>query len=324
MHDAAEQHARDDGEQQADHGQPTVAIEGIGASRWRARRDADRRIVEPQHQRVALDAAGRQPVSGARARRDPDLERAVGAADDFLAGEAVALQRIGDQMALGVVQRQRPEPRRRRHAADDHVAAAVERLASCRRWSPRRRRRRRCRSAVRRCGRSRRANRDRRRRCRSCGRAVQAPIVSVPRSVPRVAVIQVAPRPTAVASISASKVMKISRTVSSCAAAGLAARGRLAPPPQSCPGMRPSWTTPACAGFGGSLDGGLARGLAGLVEHLFDAHQNVRAALGQHRRRSRLGVQHLRRAVGRARGGSGGGGSFVPMPMPGISLISTP
>ena len=33
--------------------------------------------------------------------RDPDLERAVGAADDFLAGEAVALQRIRDQAPFG-------------------------------------------------------------------------------------------------------------------------------------------------------------------------------------------------------------------------------
>jgi len=33
MHDAAQQQARDDGEQQADHGHPTVAIDGIGASR---------------------------------------------------------------------------------------------------------------------------------------------------------------------------------------------------------------------------------------------------------------------------------------------------
>src|SRR5450631_718227 len=44
------------------------------------------------------------------------------------------------------------------------------------------------------------------------GRAVQAPIVSVPRSVPRVAVIHVAPRPTTVARKSASRVMNISRT----------------------------------------------------------------------------------------------------------------
>ena len=33
MHDAAQQRARDDREQQADHGHPTVATEGIGASR---------------------------------------------------------------------------------------------------------------------------------------------------------------------------------------------------------------------------------------------------------------------------------------------------
>ena len=33
MHHAAQQHAGDDGEQQPDHGQPTVAMEGIGASR---------------------------------------------------------------------------------------------------------------------------------------------------------------------------------------------------------------------------------------------------------------------------------------------------
>src|ERR1700733_5193327 len=44
------------------------------------------------------------------------------------------------------------------------------------------------------------------------GRAVQAPIVRVPRSVPRVAVSHVAPRPTTVARISASRVVNISRT----------------------------------------------------------------------------------------------------------------
>ena len=128
MHHAAEQHARDDREQQADHGQPTVADRGHRRVALGARRDADRRIVQPQHQRIAFDAAGGQPVAGARARRHPDLERAVGAADDFLAGEAVTLHRVGDQLSLGVVQRQRPEPRRGRHAADHHVAAPVERL----------------------------------------------------------------------------------------------------------------------------------------------------------------------------------------------------
>jgi hypothetical protein len=33
VHDAAQQHARDNREQQANHGHPAVAIEGIGASR---------------------------------------------------------------------------------------------------------------------------------------------------------------------------------------------------------------------------------------------------------------------------------------------------
>ena len=44
------------------------------------------------------------------------------------------------------------------------------------------------------------------------GRAVQAPIVSVPRSVPRVAVIYVEPRPTTAARHNASKLINISRT----------------------------------------------------------------------------------------------------------------
>jgi len=64
--------------------------------------------------------------SGARSRRHPYLERAVRAADDFLAGEAVTLQRIRNQMSLRIVQRQRPESRRRGDAADDHVAAPIE------------------------------------------------------------------------------------------------------------------------------------------------------------------------------------------------------
>src|SRR6185437_6409252 len=34
VHDAAQQHACDNREQQPDHGHPTVAMEGIGASRW--------------------------------------------------------------------------------------------------------------------------------------------------------------------------------------------------------------------------------------------------------------------------------------------------
>src|SRR6185295_15209877 len=44
------------------------------------------------------------------------------------------------------------------------------------------------------------------------GRAVQAPMVSVPRSVPLVAVIHVMPTPTTAASDNASKLININRT----------------------------------------------------------------------------------------------------------------
>ena len=112
MHDAAQQHAREDREQQRGSWAPHRRNRGHRRIALGARRDADRRIVEPQHQRIALDAAGRQPVAGARPRGHPHFEAAVGAADDFLAGEAVALQRIGDQTSLQIVKRQGPEPRR--------------------------------------------------------------------------------------------------------------------------------------------------------------------------------------------------------------------
>ena len=110
------------------------------------------------------------------------------------------------------------------------------------------------------------------------GRAVQAPIVSVPRSVPRVAVIHVAPRPTTVARISASKVMKISRTVSSCAA--LASRG--------CPGTAAAKLSGERDGVGGHrLDRfrRVAGGLGRIVEQFLDMHQDVRTAFGEDRRR---------------------------------------
>ena len=152
---------------EADHGQPFCVTVGIGASRSGAGGDADRRVVEPQHQHVALDAAGRQPVAGPRARADRDLEAAVGAADDLLAGEAVPLHRIGDQPALGIVERDGPVARLRRDAAQDHVAAAVERTARRRRRGHRTRRRRPSRPAVRRCAPSWRAHRGRCRACRS-------------------------------------------------------------------------------------------------------------------------------------------------------------
>src|SRR3984893_8413866 len=93
-------------------------ITGTPLLQWRA----------SAHHRVASDPAGRKPVSRTRARGDADLECAVRAADDFLAGETVTLQGIRNEAPLLVIERQRPEPRRRSHAADDYVAAAVERL----------------------------------------------------------------------------------------------------------------------------------------------------------------------------------------------------
>src|SRR5205807_2038491 len=69
------------------------------------------------------------PVAGPRARGDANLEIAGRTAHDLLAGEAVALQRVGDELALGIVQRHGPEPRRRRGAGHHDVAPAVERAA---------------------------------------------------------------------------------------------------------------------------------------------------------------------------------------------------
>src|ERR1700731_1088816 len=112
------------------------------------------------------------------------------------------------------------------------------------------------------------------------GRAVQAPIVSVPRSVPRVAVIQVAPRPTTVARASASKVMKISRTLV------LARHGRRRG--TRCCRRK---TIRECNRVGRHrLDRlhRIARGPGCIVQHLFHLHQDIGAALGQDRRRSRF------------------------------------
>src|SRR5450631_1363955 len=126
------------------------------------------------------------------------------------------------------------------------------------------------------------------------GRAVQAPIVSVPRSVPRVAVSHVAPRPTTVATINASKVMNISRT------SVLAWRRR-------CRAVRRNRREAfrECDRIAGRqrLDGfhrvgrgGFPKRPAGIVEHFLHAHQNIRTTFGQDRRRPRLGVRNLGRA----------------------------
>ena len=101
-------------------------------------------------------------------------------------------------------------------------------------------------------------------------------------------------------------------------------RSRSASPPQSFPGKASALDDTGLAGFGGSLADGLVGGLGRVVEHLLDLHQDVGAALGQHRRRSGLESDDLRRAVGRDVRGCGGCGSFAPMPTPGSSLTSTP
>ena len=177
MHHAAQQHARDDGES------PAGSWAAHRRDRW--------------HRRIALGCASpRRPACrraaasarSARCRRSAASCRratraatrisnaAVGAADDFLAGEAVALQRIGDQMALAVgtgsASRTAPPASRRRRptsqrpssgfflssergrerdavaGADRQFAAAGDRgarigidVGTCRSWAARSRRR---------------------------------------------------------------------------------------------------------------------------------------------------------------------------------------
>src|SRR3954471_2221714 len=89
---------------------------------WRvfrgACRDTDRRIVEPQHDDVAIDAAGRQPVTRACARRRYDLERAVSTARNLLASEAITIRAIGHETPVEIVERHRPEARGGRGPGD--------------------------------------------------------------------------------------------------------------------------------------------------------------------------------------------------------------
>src|ERR1700739_4612133 len=120
------------------------------------------------------------------------------------------------------------------------------------------------------------------------GRAVQAPIVSVPISVPRVVVVHVVPTTTMAAIHNASMVPKMSRTV------------------LKRQFLRDEAASPVAAarlsGKGSSLaDTGLpgwAASFAHVVEHLFHLHQDFGAAPGQDRRRTRLDFRGLRRAAG--------------------------
>ena len=195
-------------------GRPSAVIDGHRRFAPGAGRDADRRVVEPQHQHVALDAAGRQPVAGARARRRRRSRscRRPGATISWLV-KPCRCTRVGDQPAVRIVQRQGPEPRLRRDAAQHDVAASVERLAVVVACGRRRRRRRRSRPAARRCARRSRAHRDRCRAVPVFGQAVQAPMVTPPKAVPRVSASQVAPRPIAAATVKANNDPKSRRTV---------------------------------------------------------------------------------------------------------------
>src|SRR5262249_55998420 len=99
-----------------------ASADGVGGN-------AQRGVVKPQHEPITVAAAGRQPVTGIGARRYNDFEAPVAATDDFLAGEAVTVGRIGDQPAIRVVERQGPEPRYRRYPGDDDLAPSVESFA---------------------------------------------------------------------------------------------------------------------------------------------------------------------------------------------------
>ena len=193
-------------EQPADHAQLLAVIGRHRRFARGARRDADRRVVEPQHQHIAVDAAGRQPVAGARARRDARSRscRRRCATISWLV-KPWRFDRIGDRAARRVVQRERPEPRLRRDAADQRRRSGRRAAGRCRRCGRRRRRRRPSRSAIRRCARSRRAHKGRCRRVPVFGQAVQAPIVTAPNAVPRVSASHVAPRPTTAATAKANR-----------------------------------------------------------------------------------------------------------------------
>src|SRR6185437_12471663 len=82
------------------------------------------------------------------------------------------------------------------------------------------------------------------------GRAVQAPIVRVPSSVPRVVVIQVEPTPTAAASPNATSATNRSLTVQFLRGAATSSPG-LAAAKLSGKASEPDWT--GLPGFGGSV-----------------------------------------------------------------------
>ena len=143
-----------------------------------------------------MPPVGSQLPARARGEID-DLEAAVGAAHDLLAGEAVALDRVGDQAALGIVERERPEPRLRRGAADVTSQRPSSALPVVIGAGEEIRRRRRSRPAVHRCARSSRARRGRCPACRSSAMRSRRRSARRRRRCHGSARSQVAPRPTA-------------------------------------------------------------------------------------------------------------------------------
>ena len=63
------------------------------------------------------------------ARANHDVEASIRFSDDFLACKAVPPNRVGDQVALKVIQRERPKARLGGNSAQEHIATPVECLA---------------------------------------------------------------------------------------------------------------------------------------------------------------------------------------------------
>ena len=78
---------------------------------------------------IAFDAARRQPIAGVCARRYDNFEISVGMPNDLLACETVAIDRIRYEIAVVIIEGQRPKACGRGNARQDNVAAPVEKLS---------------------------------------------------------------------------------------------------------------------------------------------------------------------------------------------------
>ena len=83
-------------------------------------------IIKSQHEHVAFDTASWKPVPGTRPRRYLDLETSVVATYDFLAGESMTIDGVGDQPPFRIVKRQGPKTCRRCAADKNRIAPAFE------------------------------------------------------------------------------------------------------------------------------------------------------------------------------------------------------